>query len=270
MWRGFTTNKNILGQIGVVSVILCYILYKHENLLRGKIIALGMSFLAIVFTVGSQSSTSFLAVLFLFGFGTVLSIDAVFKPMRIGRTISFIIIMSFLILIVGIISTFPEVTTIVPELFGKDSSFSGRSDLWTYLLTFGIRKINPLIGAGYGAYWVPESDRISSLYDVFIWLPNQSHNGYIDVFLATGYIGLILLIMILGYYFINFIKVQKPHPWFLFILVSIMINFQEATLLRFGKILNFIFMFSYLLLFVDKYKKFNWDFKFKSKSKHNL
>jgi len=154
--------------------------------------------------------------------------------------------------------SFPEIIDVVPKLFGKDSSFSGRSDLWNYLLTIGSQNINPLFGAGYGAFWVPESERILGVYSTFVWLPLQSHNGYIDTFLATGYVGIALITFIFTTYFINYFNIQKPHPWLLFIIITLIINFQESSLLKTGTLSNFTFIFAYLLLFVNKYKFFKW------------
>lgn len=257
MWRGLTGFKNELGQIGVMSIILCYIFYLKETSPRKKTFAAVMIVLSIVITFGSRSSTAIIGMVFLFGLATILSLDKIFLPLRIGRTVSAITITLFSLLIVAVMIWAPDFSAVVPELFGKDSSFSGRSDLWEYLL--GERQINRTLGSGYEAFWVPESNRILAVYGVFTWIPLQAHNGYIDIFLSTGYIGLGITILIFLGYFMNYIKIQKPHPWLLFIVITIIINFQESTILRTGQKPNFFLIFSYLLLFVNKYKNFRWS-----------
>lgn len=259
MWRGMTGFKNELGQIGVISIILCYIFYLMETSQRKKLFAAFMILISLVITIGTKSSTSTLGVAFLIGMGGLLLVDKLFVPLKIGRTISTIFIALFCLSFVGIMIFAPDLSTAVPELFGKDASFSGRSDLWEYLLS--ERNINRVIGSGYEAFWVPESSRILSIWEVFIWIPLQAHNGFIDIFLSTGYIGLGITAMIFLWYLINYIKVQKPHPWALFILVTIIFNIQESSLLRIGQRLNFIFIFAYLLIFVNKYKNFIWSAK---------
>ena len=257
MWKGLTHFKNELGQLGVICAILCYIIYKSEDSSKGKILAGFMIFLSAIFTLGSRSSTSIISLFFLIGLAALLSLDKIFIPIRIGKTISIIAVTLFFLLMVGLMAWGPDMNTLVSELFGKDESFSGRTDLWEYLLD--ERQISYMIGSGYEAFWVPESNKILNLWEEFTWIPLQAHNGYLDILLSTGYIGLGLLIMILLYYLINFITISKPHPWVLFILITIITNFQESSVLRMGQRLNFIFIFSYLLLFINKYKNFNWS-----------
>jgi O-antigen ligase len=254
MWQGFTTNKNTLGQLGFISVILCYIIYKNEKTQLNKILAIFFIFLSVVITVGSHSSTSLIVVLFLIGLGMLTSLDSLFAKIRIGKTISIITIGTFVIFILGVMILDPTLESSLPELFGKDTSFSGRTELWDYLLN--IKQINPVLGSGYGAFWVPESERISGVYDIFLFLPGQAHNGYIDIFLATGYVGFIIMILILLNYFINYIRIKKPHPWVLFIIATVIVDFQESAILRYGHPVNFIFIFAYLILFVNE--SFSW------------
>lgn len=256
-WRGFTTQKNSLGQIGYIAVILCYIFYKGENSERSKTIAAFMLFLSIILLVGSFSSTSLIILIFLFGLAVLLSLDVFFKPIRIGRTISFITISFFAIFVIGLITLIPELETILPGLFGKDITFSGRTILWEYLLT--EIKFNHILGNGYQAFWVHESKIIILINETFYSPFNQAHNGYIDILLQSGYIGLVLVLSIFINYFINYVKISKPHPWILIILASIISNLQESSLLRPGQTLNFMFIFSYLLLFVNFYKSFLWS-----------
>ena len=144
----------------------------------------------------------------------------------------------------------------MPELFGQDLTFSGRTLLWDYLLR-DIR-FNHILGSCYQAFWFPESHRIIDLNEIFYSPFTQAHNGYIDVFLQTGYVGVGLTLMILVSYFKDYIQIKKPHPWVLFIIVTIIVNFQESTILRIGHTFNFMFIFSYILLFVNNYKNFDW------------
>jgi exopolysaccharide production protein ExoQ len=75
------------------------------------------------------------------------------------------------------------------SVVGRDASLTGRSDLWDDLIAVGSR--HSLIGTGFGGFWV--GDQAHNLWDTYIWKPNQGHNGYIDVFVDLGFIGLGLL-----------------------------------------------------------------------------
>jgi hypothetical protein len=56
--------------------------------------------------------------------------------------------------------------------------------------------INPIFGAGYGGFWLGERlDRFWAMYPTSP--PIQAHNGYIEVYLNLGLIGLILIASVL-------------------------------------------------------------------------
>lgn len=256
-WRGITTHKNILGQIALLSIFLCYIIFKVENTFNAKIIASIMLSLSIIILFGAFSSTAILTFIFFVGMTLLFSVDTIFKPLGIGRTVSFMIILSLVCIIVVLVIWLPEMESIIPSLFGKDTTFSGRTDLWNYLI--GVFPAHPILGTGYQAFWVAESKKVMLLYESFIWQPNQAHNGFIDILIETGIIGFGLSLLALISYFSNYIKISKPHPWIIFILIVLITNLQESTILRPGQTLNFIFMFSYLVLFANIYKNFKWE-----------
>ena len=97
------------------------------------------------------------------------------------------------------------------------------------------------------------------MYKTFVWLPGQAHNGFLDILLQLGYVGLSLIVLMLINYFLKFIKIHKPHPWIMIILITIIINFQESTILRPGRFIDVMFIFSYMLLFINHFKSFIWQ-----------
>lgn len=71
---------------------------------------------------------------------------------------------------------------------GRDPSLTGRTDIWKVVLSMPI---NPVLGTGFESFWLgPRLDKIWSMY---WWKPNEAHNGYIEVYLDLGWIGLTLL-----------------------------------------------------------------------------
>lgn len=256
-WRGFTSHKNTLGQISLISTILCFIIYKTEDTTRGKSLAVFMGIISVALLFGAYSSTSILTFSFIIGISFLLSLDRIFKPIGINRTISTIIIISLFLIVISVMYFIPEFEKVIPALFGKDTTFSGRTDLWEYLIS--EISVNPIIGIGYQSLWVPESQNILFLYKSFVWLPNEAHNGYLDIYLQLGFIGLSLVVVMLIRYFINFFKAIKPHPWVWLIIIIMILNFQESTILRPFRTIDFIFIFSYLIMFVNYYKPFVWD-----------
>src|SRR5262249_326472 len=65
------------------------------------------------------------------------------------------------------------------EALGRNSSLTGRTDIWRIVLKFAV---NPLFGAGYESFWLGKRlDQIARALNIS--LLNQAHNGYIEVYL---------------------------------------------------------------------------------------
>ena len=121
-------------------------------------------------------------------------------------------IISFLILLLifSIVSFLVTVNFeyIVVDFLGKDIELNGRLPLWTLAIEKGLEQ--PWLGYGYRGFWSSDvSDSV--LYNSWAVLEEEfrnrtiefhSHNGFIDLFLELGLIG--ILIFLLNFFF--FIK----------------------------------------------------------------
>ena len=81
------------------------------------------------------------------------------------------------------------------QLLGRNSTLTGRTDLWQLCLTL-VR--NPVVGAGYESFWL--GHRLAAMW-AYIPGVNQAHNGYLEIYLNLGWVGVVLLaaILIAGY-----------------------------------------------------------------------
>lgn len=83
---------------------------------------------------------------------------------------------------------FPLHSTIL-EAAGRDASLTGRTGIWETVLS---QPNNPLIGTGYASFWLGE--RLQRIWAIYPNTPLlQAHNGYIEVYLNLGLIGVMLL-----------------------------------------------------------------------------
>jgi len=82
------------------------------------------------------------------------------------------------------------------EAMGRDTTLTGRTALWDHALSMTV---DPLFGAGFESFWLGE--RLEEIWRIYMWHPNQAHNGYLEVFLNLGLTGVALLglVMIWGY-----------------------------------------------------------------------
>jgi exopolysaccharide production protein ExoQ len=71
------------------------------------------------------------------------------------------------------------------DLLGRDSTLTGRTDIWPYAITaIGDR---PLFGWGYKAFWL--DDGPVQQYITSDWLPFHAHNGFLELSLDIGLVG---------------------------------------------------------------------------------
>lgn len=90
---------------------------------------------------------------------------------------------------VAILISLVDVVALGSTALNRDPTLTGRADIWNSLLSAGT---NPLIGVGYESFWFGEEAK--HLWEVYWWHPTQAHNGYLEVYLNLGAIGIILLL----------------------------------------------------------------------------
>jgi exopolysaccharide production protein ExoQ len=252
IWRGIAPSKNHLGQAALLSsLIVFYTVWTARGLKR--IVALIFFLLALVLLAGSQSMTSSSTFLFIAFLGGVFYFDQYFRKLSLGRILSIVIIFSGTVLFLAVIFLAPDILASIVGTTGRNLTFTGRTDLWRDILYETAN--HWVLGAGYQGFWVVENPSLLALYEIYVWLPNQAHNGYLDILNELGVIGLSLFIIIIINYFRGMINLQLPHYWKWFVIAAIIINIQESTFIRPQVVTGVLFMFSYFALFSDSYRK---------------
>ena len=180
-WRGFEDSKNVLGGVAVVCILLSFFIYKMERGWAKFIASIAVLFsLALLF--GSRSMSSIMTFFVIVLSASLSSSDELFKPLGLGRTFSAIIFLFVIVIGLIVFFVYPEMIAIITEAVGKDPSFTGRTDIWTAML-ISISH-HPFLGTGYRAFWsvTPPSSYLNHMYSLFIWKPNEAHNGFMGFF----------------------------------------------------------------------------------------
>jgi len=195
-WRGLTNHKNSLGALASISLIF----WIHAWLTREVkfLPALMGSTVAATCLALSRSSTSLAAAVAVLALLAVLLRSprglAPYLPYLVAMLVAALLVYSLVIL--NLIPGLGTLMAPITALTGKDMTFTGRTALWA-ILTDHIR-YHPLLGTGYGAYWIPApvvgTDSYEFVRRMGSFYPGSAHNGYLEVVNDLGWVGLTCLV----------------------------------------------------------------------------
>ncbi len=123
------------------------------------------------------------------------------------------------------------------EALGRDMTFTGRANIWAQI---GLKTVNPILGAGYWNFWGgPGGEAIMNAMTTVI--PN-AHNGYLDIYLDGGFVGLAILFVLLvaaGLSITRKLKMNREIDLYMkvrfaVLVVAIIYNLSESAFARLG------------------------------------
>lgn len=245
-WRGLAPQKNLLGEIALIGAFISAFSSKYLSQ-KYKVIDYTMLAISVLLLIGSKSTTSLLTLIILsfFSFKSILSNKLSISSIEKWLISSLLITITFVIICLFLFA--PDLVQDIFSFLGKDLTFTGRTVIWQYML-FAFSG-NLLLGVGYGGFWVYGSPQLNGLYSLVSDTPIQAHNGYVDLMVETGVIGILIILFMIYWYFYNNYKSKYKQYWRYFILAAILTNFQESSLFKVNAIAGVMFTFSYLILF---------------------
>jgi O-antigen ligase len=78
-------------------------------------------------------------------------------------------------------------------LMGKDMTLTGRTDLWPSLIA--IWQDRPWLGFGYSGFWAGWDGPSEQIWQEFFWHPRHAHNGFLQILLELGIVGVTLFLI---------------------------------------------------------------------------
>jgi exopolysaccharide production protein ExoQ len=200
-YTGVTSNKNILGVVllviglGTLWHIITLVRAKGRADRRRHLIAQGvlMVFGIVLFKMANSATST---ACFTLGGGLMLATNH--RAIR-GRPARVQVLCLALVLVGAFAFLFAGHTDVASAL-GRSSTLSGRTEIWAALIPSAS---NPILGAGFEDFWIsPDAQRFwRTLSHLGWWHPEilvpEAHNGYIEIYLNLGWVGLGLLSMIL-------------------------------------------------------------------------
>jgi exopolysaccharide production protein ExoQ len=211
---GVTTNKNSLGLIvflvslGALWNVRALLMDRRAPHRTRRLVAQGtLLTFGIVLLQMAHSATSIAC--FILGGGIILatSLRAIRnRPGRVHALCMGIVLAGALILLFG-------GESIVTSALGRQSNLSGRTDIWKASLAAAD---NPLFGTGFESFWNANAYKVARSLTIagFLDMSNlvSAHNGYLEVYLDLGSVGVCLIAVILISGYRHAIKVFRRDP----------------------------------------------------------
>jgi O-antigen ligase len=93
------------------------------------------------------------------------------------------------------------------ESLGRDPTLTGRTTIWKVVLSAGV---NPLGGAGFESFWL--GNRVVTIWERTMEGLQEAHNGYLEVYLNLGWIGIALIVGLMAKGYRNVVVMIRRDP----------------------------------------------------------
>jgi O-antigen ligase len=228
---GVSTDKNGLGALclvfGLVSVWrFIDAFHDRDNPSRSRYLFGHGAVLAMAswLFVASQSSTAL--VCFILGSTLLLftTRPGTERPAAVNLVVATIVVVPLLL---GF--AFQEAYTYAVEGLGRNVTLTGRTALWSDLFRVDL---NQWLGAGFESFWLGE--RAEYFWNKYDFHPNQAHNGYIEMYINLGWIGVALFAIVVAAGYRNVVNMYRRDPnagsiRLAFFIVALLYSVTEAA-----------------------------------------
>jgi exopolysaccharide production protein ExoQ len=184
-WQGITAHPNTLGPAMALNVVLCCLNAVDRPKQRWSSISLAiLSFVVMLLTNSSSTKVVFVALI---GSAMVLRLLKHLDFRQASAAFMFL-------LMLGILGHMAIVsnTTAIFDLLGRDKNLTGRGEFWPAIIEAIDRRL--LFGYGYQGFWQSwrGTENPAAHITAQNFTPTHSHNGFLELALALGLVGIIL------------------------------------------------------------------------------
>jgi exopolysaccharide production protein ExoQ len=222
--RGIFIHKNHAGAAMALGFLMEW--YFKETSARARLLRRIALVVFFVFLVASNSATSLVAVI-----ATVIVVSC-FNFLHVRCKIPLPLIFAFVLIGSGTALALQDVAI---QMLGRNSDLTGRTELWAFVVSMIAKR--PLFGYGLSGFWMGASEETLDAQKLLGWNPIYAHNGYLEIALSLGLVGLLLVLYIIGTGLKRVLANPQmnqpsgnmwPIAFFVFVLVH---NMGECTLL---------------------------------------
>ncbi|MGE0665634.1 MAG: O-antigen ligase family protein [Sphingomonadales bacterium] len=188
-WKGICGINTAFGRFMALGILVIWCLRRVDwKLQRFDMLVFG---LFLVCTFQAHAATAIAAV-----FGAYCSILAIWSRSMFNIELAPKVLIGILAGLV-LLATVPFYLGDVLLLLGRDETLTNRVFIWGAAFEQGWN--NPIFGVGYESFWI-EGNAAAAFYNMFgsgNTRIGNGHNGYLDVWLELGFVGLGLMLLLL-------------------------------------------------------------------------
>jgi O-antigen ligase len=239
--RGVYSHKNQLANVMAIGFLVqLYLALSTQRRLRHLALA-GLHAL-LVFEAHSASFTLSL--------GLILLLLGLYQLGRFNRPLTMLAAAAAIVAVLGLGVGAAHDPDGFFALLGRDATLTGRTDLWPILPE--VIGEHPILGWGYAAFWQASNDVVARIWAEVGWQPPHAHNGFLEVAIDLGLLGLSLTCAMLLRFTINARRFARMHGGFegwvywSVIAYTMFNNMVEITLLRGQEFAWFCFLVFYM------------------------
>ena len=90
---------------------------------------------------------------------------------------------------------------------GRDPTLTGRVEIWQIILK---EAGSPMLGTGYESFWLGK--RLDKIWTNYMPGLQEAHNGYLEIYLNLGWIGVALLAILIVTGYLNVVRALRKNP----------------------------------------------------------
>jgi O-antigen ligase len=224
-WQGAFNQKNGLARAMVLSALVFYFVRPPRvSWIRWVGIVASLCLLA-----ASRSVTGAIVLILM------LAVLLMFRLARLNLTFLVPVIIGTGTLVFALVLLISTNHSELLALVGRDPTLTGRTDLWMAALASISR--HPWLGYGFNTFWEGMQGGSSSILLSVGWYVKFSHNGFIDLTLDLGLLGLSTFVggyLVLSKRALQLVR-RVPGPisyWFCaFLCLMVIYNLDESSIL---------------------------------------
>jgi O-antigen ligase len=191
-WKGIFSAKNYLGNMALFFLTAAVSYRARNPFLRSiRVSQICLCLTAIAFSRAATAYTLTAVYLVYFVFTKTLH-----RLRKRDYLVAGMLLLAAITTVAVTIVVWPD---LLIGLLGKDLTLTGRTQIWSAVLDSIAKR--PLLGYGYQAFWLGLEGESYRIILAVSWVLAQAQNGFLDVVLETGLVGLAVVLLVFGFAF---------------------------------------------------------------------